>query len=153
MAIGRRVRTNRRRRGQTLLELVGATTIIALTLVPTLRITRDSLRVGRDTAQANHLATFAASKLEEHLLLTAGAWSATNLAGDFAADGFPGLKFRVTRSDNAMDGGIPGALMAITATAWDDRDDDDEWDAGEPRSVFASKLARIAAYEYEAAGP
>jgi hypothetical protein len=40
--------------------------------------------------------------------------------------------------------------MAITSTAWDDRDDDDAWDTGEARCIFASKLAYIAAYEYEA---
>jgi len=49
------------RRGQTLLEVVAATTILAMTLVPTLRMMRDSLRVGRETEMANHLATWASS--------------------------------------------------------------------------------------------
>jgi hypothetical protein len=147
----RRVRFTEHR-GQTLLELVAATTIIALTLVPTLRMMRDALRVARDTEGANRVATGAASKLEEHLLLTAGDWSTTTSTGDFTAIGYSNVKFQVLRSDDPADGGVPGSLMAVTVTVWEDRDDDDVWDAGEPRSVFASKLARIAAYEHEAAG-
>jgi hypothetical protein len=139
-----------RRRGQTLLELVGATTILALTLVPTLRMMRDSLRVARDTEQANRVTTLSASKLEEHLVLTAATWSTATVTGDFTADGFPQVKFRVVRSDSPADGGIAGSLMAITSTVWDDRDGDGTWDVGEPRAVYASKLARNAAYELEA---
>jgi hypothetical protein len=140
-------------RGQTLLELVGATTSSAMTLVPTRRMMRDALRVARDTEQSNQVVALAVSKLEEHLVLTAGTWSAGTITGDFSAEGMANVKFRVTRSESTIDGGIPGDLMAISATVWNDRDGDDQWDAGEPRSIFASKLARIAAYEQEAAGP
>jgi hypothetical protein len=136
-----------------LLEVIAATTILAMTLVPTLRMMRDSLRVGRETEMANHLATWAASKLEEHLVLTAATWSATNVTGDLAAEGFPAVKFQILRSDQLADGGLPGSLMALTSTVWEDRDGDNGWDAGELRSVFATKVARIAAYEYEASDP
>lgn len=141
-----------RRRAQTLLELVAATTIIAMTLVPTLRMMRDSLRVGRSTELSNNLATLAASKLEEHLLLTSGTWSPTTVTGSFAAEGYATVKFRVVRSDSAVDGGSTGVLMSITATVWEDTDNDNNLDASEIRSVFASKLARCVSYEYEAAG-
>jgi hypothetical protein len=148
------VRTSlmRRRNGQTLLELVGATTIIALTLVPALRMMRDSLRIGRQTERANLMATFAASKLEEHLLKTAGTWTVSTVTGDFSADGYSTLRFQVVRTDSAAAGGISGQLMSITATVWDDTDNDSVLDTGELRSVFASKLAKNTSYEYEAAG-
>jgi hypothetical protein len=139
-----------RRRGQTLLELVGATTIIAMTLVPTLRMMRDALRVARDTEQANRVATLAMSTLEEYLLRTAGAWTTGTVTGDFGAEGLANFKFVVTRTDSLADGGIPGDLMAISAVVWEDRDGDDVWDAGEPRAEFGTKLAHIAAYEHEA---
>ena len=141
-----------RRRGQTLLELIGATTVIAMALVPALRMMRDAMRVGRDTEAANLASTLAASKLEEHLLKTAGTFTAMTTTGDFAADGHPGMKFSVVRSDSAAAGGIIGALMSITATVWEDRDNDNVWDTGEPRSVYASKLARNVAFENEASG-
>lgn len=138
------------RRAQTLLELVAATTIIATALVPALRIMRDSIKVGRKTETANLLATLSASKLEEHLALTAANWSTATAAGTFAAEGYPLVRFQVTRSDSASDGGIPNSLMAITSTVWEDSDSDGGWDAGELRSVFASKLAMSVAYTQEA---
>jgi hypothetical protein len=141
-----------RKQGQTLLELVGATTIIALTLVPALRMMRDSMRISRQTEQANLMATLAASKLEEHLLKAAGSWTSATVTGNFSADGYATFKFQVVRSDSAAAGGISGALMSITSTVWEDIDNDNVVDASELRSVFASKLAKNAAYEYEASG-
>ncbi len=155
-----RMRRRFGRSGQTLLELVGATTIIAITLVPALRIMRDSLRVGRETETANLMATLATGRLEEFLLLSAGQWGAipagnswntTTNAGSYAADGYPNLKFSVVRTDNAPEG-ISTRLLSITTTVWNDLDNDNAWDVGEPRSVFASKLARNVAYSNEAAG-
>lgn len=149
-----------RRSGQTLLELVAATTIIAITLVPALRMMRDAIRIGRETQTSNLLATYAASKLEEYLLLSAGQWGGvpvgtpwgtTTATGNFSADGNATLKFSVVRTDSAPNG-ISSRLLSITATVWNDVDNDDTLDAGESRSVFASKLARNAAYTNEAAG-
>jgi hypothetical protein len=143
-----------------LLELVVATTIIATTLVPALRIMRDALRLGRQTETSNLMATLAASRLEEYLLLSAGEWGAiptgnpwntSTDSGNYAAEGYPNLKFLVTRTDSAPEG-ISARLLSITAMVWDDVDNDDAWDAGELRSVFASKLARNVAYTHEAAG-
>jgi hypothetical protein len=141
-----------RRRAQTLLELVGATTIIALALVPALRMMRDSLRVTRDTETADLLATLSASALEEHLLRIAVAWTPSTVTGTFAAQGYPRVRFQVVRSDSPANGGIAGSLMSITSTAWDDRDNDGSLDAGEPRVTYASKLARNVAYQREASG-
>jgi len=129
-----------------LLELLGATTVMAIALVPALRITADCMRVGQEIETANLLATLSASKLEEHLVLTAVTWSAVADAGTFA--GYPNLRYRVEKVDE----GVGSGLMRITATVWEDRDADQTWDAGEPRTVFASKLARNASYQLEAGG-
>jgi hypothetical protein len=155
-----RLRQRILRKGQSLLELVAATTILAVTIVPALRMIRDSLRVGRETETSNLMATLAASRLEEYLLLSAGEWSAipqggawntTTDSGSYAADGYPNLKFTVLRTDAAPEG-ISGSLLSVTATVWNDVDNDGALDAGESRSVFASKLARNVAYSHEAAG-
>jgi Tfp pilus assembly protein PilE len=145
-------KSRRRQAGQTLLELVAASTIIAVALVPALRIMRDSVRVGRDTETANLLATLSASKLEEHLALTAANWTTTTTAGNFTPEGYPLVKFQVAKSDAVSDGGIPGVLMSVTSTVWEDDDNDGGWDSGELRSVFASKLALSIAYSREASG-
>jgi type II secretory pathway pseudopilin PulG len=146
--------------GQTLLELVAATTIITITLVPALRMMRDSLRLGRETETSNLLATLASSQLEQYLLLSAGQWGSvptggnwntTTNSGSFTAQGYPNLKFTVVRTDSAP-AGVPARLLSITATVWNDSDSDNVWDSGESRSVFASKLARNVAYSNEATG-
>ncbi len=136
-----------RRAGQTLLELVGATTIIAITLVPALRMMRDSLRVGRQTETANLLATFSASKLEEHLVRTAATWDTTGESGTIP--GYAGLRFQVDKVDE----GIGAGLMRITSLAWEDLNGDQSWNAGEARAVFSSKLAHNVSYQQEAHGP
>jgi hypothetical protein len=138
--------------GQTLLELVGASTIIAIALVPALRVMRDTVRVGRETEMANLMATFCTSKLEESLADTLATWDDTTLTGTFTTEGYAGVRFQVNRSDAMSDGGIPDGLMSITSTVWEDRDSDGSWDADELRSVFATKLARSLAYEVEAGG-
>jgi hypothetical protein len=140
------------RRGQTLLELVAASTIIAVALVPALRIMRDAIRVGRETEMANLIATFSVSKLEQSLAETAGSWSTTTLSGNFASEGYSQVRYVVVRSDSSGDGGIPNVVMAISSTVWEDRDGDSAWDAGELRSVFASKLAKSVAYSNIANG-
>ena len=85
----RRTRLPRRRSGQTLLELVAATTVIAMALVPSLRIMRDTIRIGRETEMANLLATLSASKMEEHLVRTAVNWSTATVEDDFGNEGYP----------------------------------------------------------------
>ena len=145
-------RRKRLQRGQTLLELVGATTILAVALVPALRLMRDSVRVVGELGTSNLLATLCVSKLEEHLQKTAANWSTVSVSGDYAAEGYAGLRFTVVRSDAAADGGIPGSLMSIVVTSWEDRTANGTPDTGEPRVAFAGKLARLVTYHHEASG-
>ena len=134
-------RRKRPQRGQTLLELVGATTILAVALVPALRLMRDSVRVVGDLGTSNLLATLCVSKLEEHLQKTAADWSTVSVSGDYAAEGYAGLRFTVVRSDAAADGGIPGSLMSIVVTSWEDRTVNGTPDTGEPRVGVCQKPA------------
>ncbi len=143
---------SRRRRGQTLLELVAATTILTIALVPALRMMRDAIRVGRNTETANLMTTLCTSKLEEQLMRTAAVWNPSTVAGDFSAEGYANLRFQVTMSDAAADGGIANQLMAIASTVWDDLNSDGNLNAGEPRVVLASKQARNVSYQKEASG-
>ena len=132
--------------GQTLLELLGATTIIAMTLVPSLRIIRDTMRVGRQTETANLLATFSASKLEEHLVRTAGVWDTTT-----AADFIPGYQAQLFRYQVDKVAETAG-LMSITSRAWEDINNNGVWDAGESQANYATKIALNVSYQQEAGG-
>ncbi len=145
-------RSHKHRPGQTLLELIAATTILTLALVPALRMMRDAIRVGRDTETANLMATFCASRLEQQLMRTAGAWSPGTVTGDFSAEGYAAIRYRVVMSDAAADGGIANQLMSLVATVWHDENGNGNLDVGEPRVVLASKQARNVSYQHEANG-
>ena len=140
----------RHRRGQSLIELVAATTILTIALVPALEMMRSAIRVGRANETANLMTTFCASKLEEQLMNTAAVWNPSTVAGDFSAEGYANIRFEVIMSQAAADGGIANQLMAITSTVWNDLNADGDLDAGEPNVVLASKQARNVSYQQEA---
>ena len=140
-------------RGQTLLELIAATMIIGATLVPGLDLMRDSLRISRQIETDTLMATLSVDKLEEYLAKTSANWQTTNLTGDYSADGYSQLNYQLIRSDSVVDGGIPGSLMMIQSTLWNDANNNGTLDSGERNVVFVSKLARVVSYELEASGP
>lgn len=143
-------RRTTQRAGNSMLELVAASTLIATTLVPALRIMAGGLRATRALTTSEALATLGASTLERALAQTSGDWSTDDATGSFASEGYAAIGFSVARSDNNSDGGIPGRLMAVQVTTWDDRNNNGRLDADEPSVVFASKVARLTTYGFEA---
>lgn len=139
-------------RGQTLLELVVASVLLAATLAPALRLTRDAMRTDREIETAAVLNSYCISEMERHMALGAADWSTGTSSGSFASQGYPNLRYEVVRSDNPADGGIESELMAIISTVWQDVDGNGEWDAGEPRVVYATKIAAMSGYQETAGG-
>jgi hypothetical protein len=92
------------------------------------------------------LTTLCSDKLEESMGTTIAAWSEAALAGDYAAAGYPLVRFRVDRSDDPADGGMADRLMAITATVWEDANSNGALDSGEPSVVFRTKVASLGGY-------
>jgi type II secretory pathway component PulJ len=143
----------RSRRGQSLLEVIAASTIIAAALVPALRMMRDSLEVSRSVEEADLMSTLCVDKLEEHLNKVAATWDKTTASGDYAAlEGRSYLQFQVTKSDAVPDGGISDRLMAITAVVWNDANGNGGLDGGEKKVTFATKVSKSVSYKNEAQG-
>jgi len=136
----------RRRRGNTLVELVAATTVLAIALVPALRLMRDALAVEEDIEYAAAMSTLCVARLEQSLASTAASWNTTTESGSYSTLGYSRLKYSVTKSDAPANGGLTNQLLAITATVWDDVDSDNVLDTGEKRVQFSSKLAKLAMY-------
>ncbi len=136
----------RRHRGYSLIELLLATALVGGTLAPALALIRDGIDVSNKTDQRQLLANYAVSKIEEHLAIAASAWTSTAQAGDFAADGFPNVRFTVTRNDGAAFGGITNQLMSIMVTTYIDEDGDDIQDASEPLTFYRTKVSKLATY-------
>jgi hypothetical protein len=136
----------RKRRGNTLLEVIAASLVLSIALVPALRIMRDALAVEDDLEYANVLATLCASRLEQSLASTAASWNTTTDTGNFASVGYSRIRYSVTKSDLPANGGITGSLIALTCTVWDDADGNGVLGTSEKKVQFSTKLAKLAAY-------
>ncbi len=139
----------RSRVGQTMLELIAATTIISIALVPALSLMRGSLLNLEHLERNEQLVTLCTSMLETELALTEGSWDLSNKQGVIGGR-FPDLLYRVSKSDAPSEGGIPGELATIEVVVWYDADGGSDLDSGEPRARLSTKLAKVISYEYEA---
>jgi hypothetical protein len=138
-----------RRQGQTMLELVAATTIIAVALVPALKLTRSGVMNIAKLERGELSVALCVSKLEEELARTAATWDLTARQGDFASIGHPELRFTTSKSDALADGGAPDSLAVIDVIVWHDEDGGADLDTNETRVRFATKIAKVISYEYE----
>src|SRR6478735_10410776 len=108
------------RRGYSMLEVVLASSICVTAIVPALAMLRDGIALG-DIIDTRHLLlTYSVSKMEEQLSVVGATWATGTVVGNFAADGQSTIRFSVTRSDAAVDGGIVGKLMVVTVTTYSD---------------------------------
>lgn len=138
-------------RGVTLLELMLATSLTALALVPALRLIRQGIKISGELETRQLTTTYCVSKLEEQLCVSAASWEQHVLTGNFADDGYSALRYRVTTSDAAIDGGIPDQLMAVTVIVWEDGNNNGLPDGGELQTTMRSKIAKMTTYQNAAA--
>lgn len=142
------------RRGTTLLELVAASSIIAIALVPALRIMRDSLRISRQLEIREAMSTIAMSVLEQESARVSGQWAmqTTTHRRPGRQSGYPSIIAVSTTSDSLARGGIPGSLAVVRVTAFDDANRTGRLDNNEASITFATKIAGLTSYRFEAQG-
>ncbi|QDT11428.1 hypothetical protein K239x_34250 [Planctomycetes bacterium K23_9] len=133
-----------------MLELIAATTIITIALVPALRLTRDGVARSEELENAEMRLALCTSKLEEEMARTAASWNLTTQVGDFGDRGWGQLRFMVAKSDAIADGGIPDSLATIDVVVWHDEDAGNDLDSNERQTRLTTKLAKLISYEYEA---
>ena len=136
--------------GFSLLEMLLATALVAGTLVPTMSVMREAMQRSREAAQQTRLAMYAVELLEGAAARTMHDWTSDVSEGNFAADGFPRVRFSLSRSDAPSDGGVINRLMHIQVEVYDDRNNDSIWTLGEPQVAFRTKVAKLLSYENEA---
>ncbi|MEO1526859.1 MAG: hypothetical protein AAFX06_15590 [Planctomycetota bacterium] len=137
----------RARLAQTMLELVAATTIMGIALVPALRLTRDRIERTEELERAEMRVSVCVSKLEEEMARTVANWDLTDRSGSIATPGHTGIRFVVTKSDSLADGGIPDSLAVVDVTVWHDDDGGSDIDVDEHAIRLATKVARLTSYE------
>ncbi len=134
------------RRAYSLLEVVMASAICASALVPALAVMRDGMSLC-DIVDTRHLLLmYGVSKMEEQLAIVGATWATGTLNGNFAADGQSRIRYIVTRSDSAANGGITNQLMAITVTTFSDDNGNGSMDTSEARLAFTTKVAKLGSY-------
>jgi hypothetical protein len=139
-------RTVTARRAYSMLEVVLASSICITAIVPALSMLRDGIALG-DIIDTRHLLlTYGVSKMEEQLAIVGATWSTGTITGNFASDGQPSIRYTVTRSDAAIDGGVVGKLMVVSVTTYSDDNANSVMDASEARTTLTTKLAKLVSY-------
>jgi type II secretory pathway component PulJ len=143
-----------RRAGVSLLELIAASTILAMTLVPSLRLMRDSLKVSRQLEVRECLTTTAMGALEHQAQQVAAKWQMTSGTdrsyGQLA--GYPQVVVDFETSDSPLRGGIKDSLAVVSVSAFDDQNSNGRHDGSESAVRFATKVARLQSYSLEGSG-
>ncbi|MCI0492520.1 MAG: hypothetical protein L0Z07_06265 [Planctomycetes bacterium] len=133
-----------------LLEVVLASAICATAIVPALALVRDGVDLADNIDARHQLLLYGVCKMEEQTAVVAAGWVEGTIAGDFAAEGNPRIRFIVSRSDDSASGGIDQRLMGITVTTYRDDDGDGSLDAGELSTILKTKISKLASYEDKA---
>jgi hypothetical protein len=123
-----------------------AVSLIAVALVPALRLMRNSFKIGRDIENRGLLVNYCVSKLEEQIPLLNTNWASGAANGNLAADGYSHVRYEIAHSDAAADGGIPDRLMAIVVTVWDDSNGNTSLDSDESQVTMRTKISKLSTY-------
>ncbi|MCA9136316.1 MAG: hypothetical protein KDB00_06150 [Planctomycetales bacterium] len=130
-----------------MLELVAASTIIGIGMIPALKLTTKGVTHANDLELSETLLSLCASKMEEEMARTMAGWDLNDHQGQFSIAAHPELRFQVSKSDSSVDGGLPGKLAAIQVVVWQDTDADAIVDSSEHNVWLATKLAKLTSYE------
>lgn len=129
--------------------MIAATALMAGTLAPALAVMRDAMSASRDANRRQLMANYAVTVLEYGAAASMQNWGSDTTSGNFATDGYPTIRYQLTRSDSPANGGLTGRLMHLRATVYDDADNDSVVDANENKVRFRTKVAKLTTYQNE----
>lgn len=132
----------RRPRGFTFVELIAATAILAICIVPATKYLADSMTLRRHLEEERVLVMLAIQTVEEQMAVINGGFTTTQESGTFASQGLPEIAYEVVRSDGSAGGGIPDLLMAISVRVWSDENGNLVHESNEAVVELHTKMAR-----------
>jgi type II secretory pathway pseudopilin PulG len=144
-----RVCDRSRRRAFSLVEMIAATALVAGTLAPALAVMRNAMAASREASQRNLLANYAVQALEYASGITMQTWATGMATGNFASDGYPAIRYSVSRSDAPASGGLTNRLMHVQATIFADANGNLVLDANEIAVRARTKVAKLLTYANE----
>ncbi len=130
------------RRSFTFVELIAATAVLAITIVPATKYLADSMTLRRRLERDRVMVILAIQTIEQQMAVINGGFTTTDEKGTFASQGSPTLAYRVRRRDASNRGGIPGLLMVIEVEMWEVTDGVLHRDPYESRFKLYTKMAR-----------
>ncbi len=135
-------RSPRLRQGSSLLEVITATVCASMLLVPTATMLSDAGRWSTRMEEQSELVSLVNSCVAETEFQLSSNFSVGQLRDSFVSRGFPNSRYLVTCSDSAAVGGIPNRFMIIQILVWTDLNGNATWDAGEPKQVLTTGIAK-----------
>jgi hypothetical protein len=129
--------------------MIAATALVAGTLAPALAVMRDAMALSREASRRNLLANYAVEALEYAQGITMQNWATGTSLGNFASDGWPNIRYSVTRSDSPANGGLTNRLMHVQVLIYDDSNGNAARDANEIAVQMRTKVSRLLTYQNE----
>jgi len=134
--------SQRKRRCFTFLEVLAATAVLAICLIPATQYMAKSMSLRRRLEQDKIMVMLAVQTIEHHMAAINWSFSNTQETGTFASQGQTDLAYEVVSTDSAIEGGIPGHLMAISVSVWFDENSNLVHDANEAIVELNTAMAR-----------
>lgn len=136
-----------RNSGYSLLEVVVATLLMGLVIVPAMNFMTSAIRAGHELDLWNQMNVLAVGKLEEQLAIAATTFEEASSSGAFSGTGLGGVRYTVSRTTSPAAGGISDKLMVVEVRVWHDDNGNSVLDVDEADVVYATKLAHMEAYQ------
>lgn len=138
-----------RNSGYSLLEVVLATLLMGVVIVPAMNFMTSAVQAGHELDVWNQMNVLAVGKLEEQSAIAAATFEEISSSGAFSGTGLAGLRYTVSRTTSPPAGGIPDKLMVVEVRVWRDDNGNSALDVDEADVVYATKIAHMEAYQGE----
>ena len=132
----------RRHRSFTFVEVIAATAVLAICIVPATKYLVDSMTLRRELERERALVILAIQTIEEQMAVINGGFTTAQVTGTFASQGLPEIAYEIVRTDESTDGGIPDLLMGIAVSVWYDENRNLQHDSNEALVELHTKMAR-----------
>ena len=102
----------------------------------------NSLRYSNNTETQRELHEYCVRNLEYFAGQIEDSFHSKSITGDHRSDGHDRFRFLITQNDSVRNGGIPGKLMNLQATVWEDINGNRRLDNNELHATLNTKVAQ-----------
>lgn len=130
-----------------MLELVAASAIISIAIVPALAVMRKRVLASMDLRHYEWMHCRCVAVLEQAMATTAACWEMNTTDGVLGSVDSTPFRYMTVASDRNSVGGVPGKLAVVDALVFRDSNRNRTRDAGEIEVRMATKVAKTLTYQ------